>query len=153
MRKLTCTWKLAAAAEEFREEVQTALNSAIEKLASDNETAHHTFGEEVATLKEENRYLREELDQVLGKLSEVVDELALVKKVVVQGNTSSPSTYVGMLATAQRMEVPKPSSFKGSRNAKEIENFLWIMEHYFRAMGIIDEGVKVDNATLNTVLG
>lgn len=78
----------------------------------------------MATLKEENQYLREELDQVLGRLSEVGDEMTLMKKTVVQGSVSSPSTSVGTLATTHRMEVPKPSSLKGSRNTKEIDNLL-----------------------------
>lgn len=80
-----------------------------------------------------------------------MDELALLKKAVAQGSTSSPFTSVRTLATLQRMEVPKLSPFKGSRNAKEIDNFLWSLEQYFRAMGIVDEGAKVDNASLYLV--
>lgn len=80
--------------------MQTALNGTIKKLASDNETTRHNFREEVTTLKEEKWFLQEKLDRVLGRVREVVDELTLLKKVVAQWSTSSPSTFVGTLPTS-----------------------------------------------------
>ncbi|KAI9168920.1 hypothetical protein LWI28_003980 [Acer negundo] len=35
-----------------------------------------------------------------------------------------------------RIKVPEPKHFQGSRNAKELENFLWDMEQYFKAARI-----------------
>ena len=32
-----------------------------------------------------------------------------------------------------KLKVPEPKKFDGSRNAKELENFLWDMEQYFQA--------------------
>ena len=57
---------------------------------------------------------------------------------------------------APRVEVPKPHSFNGKRDAKELDNFLWHMERYFEAIALMDEATKVrtvtfyltDNATL-----
>lgn len=91
--------KFTSVADEFREEVQTALNGAIERLASNNEMTRHSLGEEVATLKEENRFLLEELDRVLARVREVVDELALLKRAVAQGSIASPYMSMGMAAT------------------------------------------------------
>ena len=46
------------------------------------------------------------------------------------------------------MEVPKPHTFNGKRDAKELDNFLWHMEHYFEAIALTDEATKVRTATL-----
>ena len=35
---------------------------------------------------------------------------------------------------APRVEVPKPHTFSGQQNAKELDNFLWHMERYFEAI-------------------
>ncbi|KAL6331206.1 hypothetical protein AAG906_009634 [Vitis piasezkii] len=43
---------------------------------------------------------------------------------------------------APRVEVPKPHTFNGKRDAKELDNFLWHMEHYFEAIALTDEATK-----------
>ncbi|RVW94998.1 hypothetical protein CK203_040063 [Vitis vinifera] len=49
---------------------------------------------------------------------------------------------------APRVEVPKPHTFSGKRDAKELDNFLWHMEHYFEAITLTDEATKVCTASL-----
>ena len=49
---------------------------------------------------------------------------------------------------APRVDVPKPHSFSGNRDAKELDNYLWHMERYFEAIGLNDEATKVRIATL-----
>ncbi|RVW66445.1 hypothetical protein CK203_065191 [Vitis vinifera] len=49
---------------------------------------------------------------------------------------------------APRVEVPKPHTFSGKRDAKELDNFLWHMERYFEAIALMDEATKVRTATL-----
>ena len=46
------------------------------------------------------------------------------------------------------MEVPKPHTFNGKRDAKELDNFLWHMECYFEAIALMDEATKVHTTTL-----
>ena len=46
------------------------------------------------------------------------------------------------------MEVPKPHTFSGKKDAKELDNFLWHMEHYFEAIALTDEATKVRTMTL-----
>ena len=46
------------------------------------------------------------------------------------------------------MEVPKPHTFSGNRDAKELDNFLWHMDCYFKAITLMDEATKVHTATL-----
>ncbi|RVW72674.1 hypothetical protein CK203_056555 [Vitis vinifera] len=43
---------------------------------------------------------------------------------------------------APRVEVPKPHTFSGKRDAKELDNFLWNMERYFEAIALTDEATK-----------
>ena len=49
---------------------------------------------------------------------------------------------------ASRVEVPKPQGFRGKRDAKELDNFLWHMEQSFKAITLIDETTKVKNTTI-----
>ncbi|RVW47773.1 hypothetical protein CK203_091768 [Vitis vinifera] len=49
---------------------------------------------------------------------------------------------------APRVEVPKPHTFSGKRDAKELDNFLWHMERYFEAIALTDEATNVRTATL-----
>ena len=35
--------------------------------------------------------------------------------------------------------VPEPKEFGGARNAKELENFLWDMEQFFKAAHVPDD--------------
>ena len=46
------------------------------------------------------------------------------------------------------VEVPKPHTFSGKQDAKELDNYLWHMERNFEAIAITDEGTKVRTATL-----
>ena len=46
-----------------------------------------------------------------------------------------------------RVEVPKPQGFSGKRDVKELDNFLWHIEQYFKAIALIDEAAKVRTAT------
>lgn len=38
-----------------------------------------------------------------------------------------------------KIKTPEPKAFGGARNAKELENFLWDMDEYFKAAKILDE--------------
>ena len=49
---------------------------------------------------------------------------------------------------APRVEMPKPHTFIGKRDAKELDNYLWHMERYFEAIALTDEATKVRTATL-----
>ena len=58
------------------------------------------------------------------------------------------STRVMATHEAPRVEVPKPHTFSGKRDAKELDNFLWHMERYFEAIALTDEATNVRTATL-----
>ncbi|KAH1115215.1 hypothetical protein J1N35_008593 [Gossypium stocksii] len=57
----------------------------------------------------------------------------------------------GMLASGPKqrhVDVSKPENFKGARSAREVNNFLWELEQYFRAMSINDDDTKVNTASI-----
>lgn len=60
-------------------------------------------------------------------------EMALVKR----ATTNTIGTSEGV--AVQKIKVPEPKPFQGTRNAKELENFLWDMEQYFKTVHIVDE--------------
>ncbi|RVW98232.1 Retrovirus-related Pol polyprotein from transposon 17.6 [Vitis vinifera] len=71
---------------------------------------------------------------------EIRQELAIYKTAV--------SARVMATHEAPRVEVPKPHTFSGKRDAKELDNFLWHMERYFEVIALKDEATKVRTATL-----
>ncbi|RVW54268.1 hypothetical protein CK203_080192 [Vitis vinifera] len=74
---------------------------------------------------------------------EIRQELAIYKTAV--------SARVMATHEAPRVEVPKPHTFSGKRDAKELDNFLWHMERYFEALHW-DEATKVRTATLTSLI-
>ncbi|MBA0756244.1 hypothetical protein Gogos_021298, partial [Gossypium gossypioides] len=57
----------------------------------------------------------------------------------------------GMLSSRpkqQTMNVPKPKKFNGARSARDVDNLLWEMKQYFRVMGIENDVIKVNTASI-----
>ncbi|KAF2313713.1 hypothetical protein GH714_012837 [Hevea brasiliensis] len=135
--------------EELRGDMQGALNAAFDKLASEGESLRLSQMGEIAALRDENRSLKEQLEWAMGKLKEVEQQVSLVAMAVARGGVATTSG--ASLVIPSRVEVPKPSMYSGARNAKEIDNFLWSLEQYFRAIGITDDAKKVDHAPLYLV--
>ncbi|KAF2303628.1 hypothetical protein GH714_020352 [Hevea brasiliensis] len=132
--------------EEFREEMQGALNEAIDKIIGEGESLKFFFSDDVAALREEKRFLREELDRVMRKVKDMEEQMSLVRMAILQGSVVGAATT--SINPTARVEVPKPNAFHGGRNAKEIDNFLWSLEQYFRALGITEDARKIDHAPL-----
>ncbi|KAF8024618.1 hypothetical protein BT93_F1709 [Corymbia citriodora subsp. variegata] len=80
--------------------------------------------------------MRAEVEELKGKLAE--SEAARVNGVV-------------MVHASPRTDAPKPDKFRGSRVAKDVDNFLWYMERYFQAMGINDDLTWVNTASMYLV--
>ncbi|KAL4352016.1 hypothetical protein GQ457_06G013590 [Hibiscus cannabinus] len=55
-----------------------------------------------------------------------------------------PSTTV----ETRRVEVPRPRTFGGSRNAQELDNFLYGLDQYLGAVGIVEDASKIQTASL-----
>ena len=97
--------KLESVGDELQEEMQSALNSAVDMLQQRN-----TF------LREENAALRNHVEVLLK-------ELAKLKERIVQHEAAL--TTRGMVSHPFiTKDVPKSKPYKESRNAREIDNFL-----------------------------
>ena len=85
-------------------------------------------GERIDALKIDLQALMVEYQDAMQSMGA---EISILKKVV----TQSPSTVSG---PPQKVRVPEPKGFRGARNAKELENFLWDMEQFFKAAHVPD---------------
>lgn len=47
-----------------------------------------------------------------------------------------------------KIKVPEPNKFKGVRSAKELDNFIWDMKHYFKAAKI----QKAERVSITTMI-
>ncbi|KAL4285448.1 hypothetical protein GQ457_16G025850 [Hibiscus cannabinus] len=57
---------------------------------------------------------------------------------------AGPSTTI----ETRRVEVPRPRTFGGSRNAQEVDNFLYGLDQYLGAVGIVEDASKIQTASL-----
>ncbi|MFQ6635420.1 hypothetical protein Gotur_012083 [Gossypium turneri] len=76
---------------------------------------------------------------VSTRIEELEGELALYRATVGKRVSS---------AALSSEDVPKSKEFMGTRSACDVDNFLWRMENYFRAKGIMDGAVKVNIASM-----
>lgn len=63
-----------------------------------------------------------------GRVKSLEGEIGVLKKVVFGTSSGGESSSI-----SSKLKVPEPKQFGGSRNAKELENFLWDMKQYFKA--------------------
>ncbi|MBA0765307.1 hypothetical protein Gotri_014527 [Gossypium trilobum] len=73
------------------------------------------------------------------RIEELEGELALCRAAVGKGVSNT---------ALSNEDVPKPKEFVGTSCACNVDNFLWRMENYFRAKGIVDDAVKVNTALM-----
>ena len=96
------------------------------------ETHDKFFKEKFASLKAEIQSL---MDDFKGTLQSYGKDITVLKKIVLHGCSSSTEA-------SPKVRVPEPKIFNGNRNMKELENFLWDMEQFFRVAHVLD-GEKV----------
>ncbi|KAK8308846.1 hypothetical protein V6Z12_D02G088300 [Gossypium hirsutum] len=92
-------------------------------------------------LAERDEALKDMALAMKKEIEELKGELVIYKAALSNGMLSS-------MPKQQAMDVPKPEKFKGARSARDVDNFLWEMEQYFRAMGIEDDAIKVSTASI-----
>ncbi|KAK3006498.1 hypothetical protein RJ639_017037 [Escallonia herrerae] len=79
-----------------------------------------------------------------SKFQELQDRVELLSRAVV-------NTPAGGAEHSLRPRVPEPKSYGGARDAKELENFLFDIEQYFRAIRVDSEATKVSMAAMYLV--
>ena len=82
-----------------------------------------------------------EVNGTLVRLDEVQADLARCKRAMVARTGSS-------VVESQRIDIPRPKSFGGSRKAQEVDNFLWGLDKYFGAVGVTEESSRIETAVL-----
>ncbi|PKI58978.1 hypothetical protein CRG98_020623 [Punica granatum] len=111
--------------EELQEGMQSALNTVVDELTKRDETLEALVSA-----------MRAEIDELKA-------ELVQVRRTRVDGG--------GMGQLSARPDVPKPKEFRGTRVAKDMDNFIWSMETYFRATGVKDDAVRVGMVSMYLV--
>ncbi|KAL4333573.1 hypothetical protein GQ457_07G007230 [Hibiscus cannabinus] len=122
-------------------EVHTAMKAMMVKL---EETVRAEMGSIKDHLMGELSKLRDSLEKEVhntkAQLEALQADVALCKRAMVAG----PSTTV----ETRRVEVPRPRTFGGSRNAQEVDNFLYGLDQYLGALGIVEDASKIQTASL-----
>ena len=88
--------------------------------------------------------VRDVIDAIKAQFSSAHEELSTKVNLLVKamGNTTiTPSE-------ASRVKLPEPRPYEGQRDAKEVDNFLFDMEQYFKMVPSISEDSKVVMATM-----
>ncbi|CAL1401303.1 unnamed protein product [Linum trigynum] len=111
-----------------------------ELVALITNTISETVSTAIAVVKE---HVQAELVDVKEEIADLKSEVTLVKRAMASGPAPVQSV--------PRADVPRPKNFGGSRNARELENFLWSLEQYFKASGIQEDEVKLRTAPLYLV--
>ena len=97
--------------------------------------------------------LHEEFMKVLDMLTSLESRVEVLTKheeeLRKEGAIYKTTLSARVMATheALRVEVPKPHTLTGKRDAKEPDNYLWHVERYFEATTLTDEDTKVHTAT------
>ncbi|KAJ7943087.1 Retrotransposon protein, putative, Ty3-gypsy subclass [Quillaja saponaria] len=108
--------------------------SSIDQSQAQLEGAVHTMRGEIL---EDMAIMKDELGELNTKVN-------ITMRAVGNDNHNPYAEGVGQ----RRMKVPEPRAFGGARDAKELENFLFDMEQYFRAVRMDSEEAKVTTATM-----
>ncbi|CAM8925756.1 unnamed protein product [Rhodiola kirilowii] len=151
---------LGVRSDRLEEEVPAIHESLNLLLSSFKAEMRDEFKSEFAKQREEfGKELREAHERIEGLVAEmtsmredhehetniVLEHLEEGRKGQRPGAPSGPATPT---SEVRPIDAPKPKSFGGARNARDIDNFLWGMEQYFEALGVENESVKIRTAAL-----
>ena len=116
-----------AGMEQLQERL-VALEQQVAGLVADDGSAESTasvdLGVKYEGLSERMDFLTAKHEELLAKYEALSDEVAVLKRALRES---------GSHGEGRKTKVPNPSPYSGVRNAKELENFLFDMEQYFRA--------------------
>ena len=103
------------------------------------EASNKYAGERIDGIKSDLQALMAEYQDAVKSMGA---EISILKKVVAQ----CPPIVSG---AAPKVRVLEPKGFGGARNAKELESFLWDMEHFLKAAHVPnDEKVSIKSMCL-----
>lgn len=90
-------------------------------------------------VNELRQYAQREIDALRKEMQGIRSEYRAHQRVGSSASTSVTPTVTGL-------KVPKPAMYEGIRSATVVENFLFGLDQYFEAMGVVDDAAKIGNA-------
>ena len=106
--------------------------------------------EEIVEMRAAATQNNETLEEMRMTIGELRAEVRLLKIATANGfggrNGRGEESLVGRLPPRQK--IPEPKSFGGERDARELQNYFFDMEQYFKAIELEDERQKVTTATM-----
>ena len=149
-RRITTLERSMRAQEAVISELSEQIDNAVQESGEIARAAKEMIAVFGKALKEEMQALANEVNELRQYAQREID--ALRKEM--QGIRSeyrahhsvgsSASTSVTPMVTG--LKVPKPAMYEGTRSATVVENFLFGLEQYFEAMGVVDDAAKIGNA-------
>ncbi|KAF2287902.1 hypothetical protein GH714_003137 [Hevea brasiliensis] len=114
-----------------REEEQEAMK---EELEGAMQGALNSFIDSI------NKSMEEFRGAIAAEISSLKEDVAICKAAVSAGVTTA--------SVAPKIKVPEPPKFGGKRDAKELDNFFWLVEQYLDALNVVDDATKIKTTTL-----
>ena len=85
------------------------------------------------------------IDVIQEKMAEMNTRIGVTMKAV--ENITAEQTHTG----SNKLKFPDPKHFKGNRDAKEFENFIFDVEQYFKATTACTDDIKVTVASMHLI--
>ncbi|XP_016752558.1 uncharacterized protein [Gossypium hirsutum] len=105
-------------------------------------------------------YVLDNVEQLTGRDDAIETMVAALKEEIAElkGELTIHKAALGngglaVVAPKPNIDVPKPKEFKGTRSARDVDNFLWGIEQYFRAKGITEDVTKWRRRSINVRRG
>lgn len=119
-----------------------------ETLFEENENIRKDIDDLRAGEEEAHASLEKKIEALEGKFMGLLEtmnaEIKELRKAIQQGRLVAPAEE-----REDKIVAPKPPTFKGARDAQEVENFLWHVEKYFKYNKVSSEDAKIDTAVLH----
>ncbi|KAK5802548.1 hypothetical protein PVK06_030150 [Gossypium arboreum] len=120
--------------QSIQEQLKEYVLDNIEKLISRDDAIETMMVGKTDAIEAMITALKEEIAELKG-------ELTIYKAALGNGGLAA-------VTPKPSVDAPKPKDFKGTRSAREVDNFLWGVEQYFCAKGIADVATKVITAAI-----
>ncbi|XP_051132507.1 uncharacterized protein LOC127252395 [Andrographis paniculata] len=130
--------------KEMREDLTKSLAEGLEQCRDGTKEVTRSLGAEMAKLKEEVAVCRLELarreEAAMVEPSVMQEELATLRAAIAELQARGMTRGV---AAAPRVEVPRPEYYLEVRRGRVIDMFIFDMERYFNAVGVVGDAAKV----------
>ena len=85
------------------------------------------------------------IDTIQEKMADMNTQIGVTMKAV--ENVTAGQTHTG----SNKLKFPDPRPFKRNRDAKELENFIFDVEQYFKATTACTNDIKVTIASMHLI--